>query len=93
LGIVAFVLVGCALTGFVISMATSGKFIGVEMVGVVQAAFIGLMAVSSMGPSMGELAKIGFINGVNMLFSDSRKKLVIDGTISPSETPYRIGAL
>jgi hypothetical protein len=49
------VLMGLALGGFAAGLLTTGKFIGVEMLGVVQAAFIGLMVIAQMDPTLASL--------------------------------------
>lgn len=72
---------------------TSGKFIGVEMVGVVQASYIGLMVVKKIQPVMEPLMRMGFVNGVNTLLSDQRRRLVTDGTVVNGVVPVNVAAL
>jgi hypothetical protein len=84
---------GRALAGFGVSMFTAGKFIGAEILGVVQAPFVGLSVVGGMGPLIGQIVRIGYVNGINTFFSDNRQKLISDGIITSNEIPYRIGGL
>lgn len=60
---------GRALAGFGVSMFTAGKIIGVEILGVVQAPFVGLSVVGGMGPLIGQIVRIGYVNGINTFFS------------------------
>lgn len=63
------------------------------MIGVIQASFIGLMAVTRINPLLAPLTKIGYINGVNTLYSDQRRTLVSNGVIVNGIVPYNIAAL
>jgi cysteine-rich repeat protein len=74
-----------AAVGFVAGLAL-GKFIGVEMIGVVQVAFIGLMVVDYLQPVLAPLSQIGFVNGINTMF-EANKTQVSGGL------PNRITAL
>jgi hypothetical protein len=73
---------GLALIGFVASLFTTGKFIGVEMLGVVQASFIGLIVVDQMTPGLSSLSGMMFVNGVNTMYSDSKTNLLYGGTMT-----------
>lgn len=45
------------------------KFIGVEMMGVIQVSYIGLMIVNYLNPVLAPFSKISFVNGFNDMFS------------------------
>lgn len=47
----------------------AGKFIGVEMMGVIQVSYIGLMIINYVNPILAPLTKIVFVNGFNSMFS------------------------
>jgi cysteine-rich repeat protein len=66
--ILAYVVAGLGYAGFVGGLAI-GRFISVEMMGVVQVAFVGLIVVDYLQPLLAAMAEIGFVNGVNSLFS------------------------
>ena len=85
--ILSMVVMGLALAGFVAGLFTA-KFIGVEMIGVVQVAFIGLAIVNYLPPLLAPLAKIGYINGVNIPISSDPS----DPSASTS-LPFRISSL
>lgn len=57
-----------SIVGFAAGLFVA-KFIGVEMIGVVQIAFIGLIAVDYVQPVLAPLSQIGMVNGVNTMFS------------------------
>jgi hypothetical protein len=74
-----------SLAGFVAGLVL-GKFIGVEMIGVVQVAYIGLMIINYLQPMMSTLAKIGFVNGINTLFQNSTD-------VTSGQLPHRVTSL
>lgn len=80
MNIACYALLGLSLACFAAGLI-AGKFIGVEAVGVVQAAFLGLACVEYLPPLLAPLAGIGAVNGYNMPLGDA-------GTL-----PYRIGIL
>jgi hypothetical protein len=57
-----------SLLVFGVSLVSS-KFIGVEMLGVIQVAYIGLMVIDYFPPVLAPLSEIGFVNGVNNFFN------------------------
>lgn len=71
-----------SLMVFVMGVAI-GKFIGVEMMGVVQISYIGLMIINYLHPVLAPFSKISFVNGFNNLFTSS----------STNSIPNRITAL
>lgn len=70
-----------------------GRFISVEMIGVVQVAFVGLIVLDYMQPLLAPLARIGFVNGVNSLFADQKQSLYADGTLAVGGVPRNVAAL
>ncbi len=68
----ALVIAVLGLVGFLLGLFTS-KFIGVEMVGVVQVAFVGLASINNIHPLLAPLAQIGFVNGLNSLFTNQQQ--------------------
>lgn len=69
------------LASFVASLFTA-KYIGVEMMGVIQIAFIGLAVVNQLPPLMAPYPSMSYVNGVN---SANQK--------SSSGMPYRVSSL
>jgi hypothetical protein len=67
--IVAYAVAGLGYAGFLGGMVV-GRFISVEMIGVLQLAFVGLIVVDYLQPLLAAMTEIGFVNGVNTLFSD-----------------------
>lgn len=67
--ILATALMYASLAGFAAGLVMA-KFIGVEMIGVVQISFIGLMIINYLQPFLAPMAKIGFVNGVNTMLSN-----------------------
>lgn len=76
-----------SLGGFVLGLFTV-KYIGVEMMGVVQLAFIGLISVDYLQPTLAPLSKIGFVNGVNTMFQNTTA-----AELGLTSLPNRITAL
>lgn len=77
------VLMYLSLAGFLLSIFTA-RFIGVEMIGVIQVAFLGLMMIDHLQPLLAPLAKINLINGPNTAFLGQPQNKTI---------PYRASAL
>lgn len=67
---IAKVLTYLALVMFIVSLFTA-KFIGVEMVGVLQVAFIGLMMVVELPPLLSTISSMVPVNGYNSVFNTS----------------------
>lgn len=91
-GYVAYGVMGLALGEFLIGLAI-GRFIGVEMIGVVQVGFIGLTIVSNMQPLMSKLLNLKFVNGVNTYFIDQHETMLVTGEVASGLVPFRISSL
>jgi hypothetical protein len=68
--ILSKVIMYASLIVFAASLFTA-KFIGIEMMGVIQLAFIGLMIVKYLPPLLSPIAQIGMVNGWNAAFNNS----------------------
>lgn len=88
----AYAVAGLGYAGFTAGMAV-GRFISVEMIGVVQLAFVGLIVVEYLQPLLAAMTKIGFVNGVNSLFSDQRQALLVNGDLTANAAPKTALAL
>ena len=64
------ILLYLSLAGMLLSLFTA-KFIGVEMIGVVQVAFLGLMIIDYLQPLVAPMTKMFPINGLNTAFLNS----------------------
>lgn len=73
------------LFGFVAGFLMS-RFIGLEMVGVVQLAFLGLIAVEPLHPLLAPILNLSLINGINSMFSSDQAR-------TASTVPNRLSAL
>lgn len=69
----AKVVVYLALAMFVVSLFTA-KSIGIEMIGVVQVAFIGLMTIVELPPMLSALSTMIQANGYNSAFDSASSK-------------------
>jgi hypothetical protein len=91
-GYVCYAVLGLGLTSFAVSLF-AGRFIGVEMMGVVQAAFVGLMGMLWLPPLMAKLAQLQFANGLNTYFYDFKDGLVSSGDLVKGLVPPWISTL
>lgn len=74
-----------SLASFVLALFTS-KFIGIEMIGVVQVAYIALIMINQLHPFLASIKYINFVNGPNSAFLNDRLTLT-------NPLPNRITAL
>jgi beta-lactamase regulating signal transducer with metallopeptidase domain len=74
-----------SLAGFLAAVFTA-KFIGVEMMGVIQAAFLGLMIMIHLQPMLATFSQMNYVSGINNLFDSSKMA-------SASMLPNRLTAL
>jgi hypothetical protein len=91
-GYACYAVLGLALAAFAVSLF-AGRFIGVEMMGVVQAAYVGLMGLIWLPPLMSKLAHLQFANGLNTFFADQRHGLIVSGDLTSGLVPPWISSL
>lgn len=84
--VLGMVLMYMAITTFCLSLLSS-KFIGVEMIGVIQAAYIGLIVVDNLPPMLAPLSEITFVNGINNYFNEAKYQYQMESL------PKRISSL
>lgn len=88
----AYATAGLGYAGFAAGMVV-GRYIGVEMIGVLQVAFVGLIVVDYLQPLLATMTKVGFVNGVNSLFADQRQALLVNGDLTANSAPKSAIAL
>jgi hypothetical protein len=91
-GYACYAVLGLGLAVFAVSLF-AGRFIGVEMIGVVQAAFVGLMGLIWLPPLMAKLGQLQFANGLNTYFYDFKDGLVSSGDLVKGLVPPSISSL
>lgn len=77
----AYAVAAVGYSGFLAGMFV-GRFISVEMIGVLQVAFLGLISLQYMQPLFAALTNVAFVNGVNTLYSSQRQTLLVNGDLS-----------
>lgn len=70
LEILCYAVTGLAFAGFFVSIY-QGKMIGVEMMGVLQIAFLSLITLSYLNPAFTSLKSLSFANGYNQVSENS----------------------